>query len=419
MRVQLGFLKVQINVRELLQAVEALRSSRAKVFDALTTELRSSASAALDHLLHAEMTLFLGQPDQVDNRRNGYETKDYALKGIGALRIRVPIDRKRRFDSSLIPKGERMDPRLKEDMAALQLAGLSSRTLALMSKRILGIDVSHQTVAASMPMISSHAEDWLRRPISGEWWALLIDGTYFNVVRRGSVEKEPSLVVLGIDSMNRRSILAIEPGHRDNADSWRTVFREMKARGLNGSCVRLGIMDGLPGLESVFREEFPVSVTARCWFHAMANALNKAPKRLRDAFHKLAKRIMYADGIDGARTAFVELKEAMGRDAQGSVACLEKDLESLISHYKFPPKLWISLKTTNAVERIHKEFKRRSKAMERMGETTLRTLQAFTAMRLEMKWKRPLDTYPMAQLIKNSSIPAGALGASGLEGILH
>ena len=153
-------------------------------------------------------------------------------------------------------------------------------------------------------------------------------------------------------------------------------------------------MDGLPGLESVFREEFPAADTARCWFHAMSNALAKTPKRLTDAFHVLAKRVMYASGEAAAREAFTALEEAMGEDAARAVACLKKDLDSLVSHYRYPERLWRALKTSNAVERIHKEVKRRAKAMEAMGETTLTTLVAFTALRLEMKWQhRPIDSY--------------------------
>ena len=84
----------------------------------------------------------------------------------------------------------------------------------------------------------------------------------------------------------------------------------------------------------------------------------------------------------------------MGKDAVASVACLEKNLPSLTSHYAFDKSLWNALKTTNSVERINKEFKRRSKSMDSMGELRVRTLQAFTAMRLELGWRqRSVDTF--------------------------
>lgn len=103
---------------------------------------------------------------------------------------------------------------------------------------------------------------------------------------------------------------------------------------------------------------------------------------------------MYAQGETEARQAFLNLKEAMGKDALKAVHCLEKDLDSLVSHFQFGKSLWYSLKTTNSVERINKEFKRRSKSMDSLGELRLRTLLAFTAMRLELGWqRRAVDAY--------------------------
>ena len=217
----MGFLKVEINIPELKGVIDSFKGNRLQALESLHQDFKDSVTNTFNQLLSTEMTLFLGQKDQKDNKRNGYEVKDYTLKGLGTLRIKVPIDRKRRFNSSIVPKGERLDPRIKEDLAALHLAGLSTRTLALMSKRILGIEVSHQTVSRSLPLLADQAQQWLSRPIEGDWWALIVDGTNFKVTRRGSTEKEPMLVVLGIDSNNRRSILAVEPGYRDSADAWK------------------------------------------------------------------------------------------------------------------------------------------------------------------------------------------------------
>jgi len=409
MRLKLSIARFEVSVPELKLAVEGFAQNRIKAIESVVEDGKRVIADFLNQAMHAEMTLFLGKPNEADNKRNGYEERDYTFKGLGTLRVKVPVDRKRRFNSVIIPKNERMDPRLSEDMAALHLAGISTRTLALMSKRILGIEVSHQTVSSSLDMLSGEAQKWLTRPISEEYWALIIDGTYFKVRRRGSVEREPSLVVLGISSNNRRSILAIEPGTRDSADAWRAVFHSLKQRGLDATRVRVGVMDGLPGLEKAFREDFPKAITARCWFHSLQNAAAKTPKRLHDAFLILAKKVMYADGEVAARAAFGELEAAMDGDCQRAVDCLRKDLDSLVSHFKFPKKIWKALKTTNAVERIHKEFKRRSRSMEGVGEDTLTTLLAFTAMRLEMTWRRrAIDSY--------ADMPPERLGIPFLDG---
>jgi putative transposase len=276
---------------------------------------------------------------------------------------------------------------LKEDLAVLHLAGLSTRTLSLMSKRLLGIDISKDMVAPSLDLIADKAISWLTRPITDSYWALYVDGTNFNIQRRGTTEKEPSLVVLGIDEGGFRSILAIEPGSKENTESWRAVFASLKQRGLDATKVQIGVMDGLPGLEKTFLEAFPKAVTGRCWVHALKNAMAKTPARLRDAFKLLASKVMYSPSENDARKAFSILKESMNRDAQRAVQCLEKDLDSLLVHYKFENSYWRTLKTTNPIERVNRELKRRTKSMGTVGESTLEAVVAFTALRLEANWK--------------------------------
>ena len=273
-------------------------------------------------------------------------------------------------------------------MAILYLAGLSRRTLALVSNRLLGVEVSPQTVMNSLKIIEKQAVSWLERPIKRDYWALYIDGTNFRVQRRGTTEKEPSLVVVGLDQNNHTSILAIEPGTKENTESWENVFDSLIKRGLNPKSVRIGIMDGLPGLESTFKNTFHEAVTARCWVHALKNAMNKTPARFRELFKKKIHRVMYAGSQNEARTAFKQLKTDMGSDCARAISCLEKDLDSLLVHYQFEKNLWRVLRTTNPIERVNKELKRRTKSMETMGSETLEKVLAFTALRLEFNWSK-------------------------------
>jgi putative transposase len=328
----------------------------------------------------------------------------------------MPQDRKSVFQSDIIRANEQIDPRLKEDMAVLHLAGLSTRTMAMVSKRVLGVEVSTNTVSESLGTIEGKALEFLTRPLEKRYWGLYIDGTNFRIQRRGTTAKEPSLVVLGIDERNCMSILAVEPGTKDNTDAWAAVFAELRQRGLDMGAVRIGIMDGLPGLEKLFQATFPNSVTARCWVHALRNACAKAPARLREVFKKLAHGVMYASSENAARLAFQELKAAMGSDGERAVHCIEKDLESLLVHYRFDKPLWRGLKTTNPIERVNREFKRRTKSMDTLGERTLQVLVAFTAIRLEYGWQTtPLDSGRLNELkwIKQNQIE------STMETLIH
>ena len=399
MQTVMAIIKVEISIPEAIKALKKFKENRSQALEEVSNSIRESVKSAMNELMNAEMNLYLGEPDQADNKRNGYKIKTYTFKGIGALELKVPQARRAGFTSVVIPKGERIDPRLKEDMAILSLAGLSTRTLAMVSKRLLGVDVGKDTVSSSLELISGKACSWLTRPLTDEYWALYIDGTNFNIQRRGSTEKEPSLVVLGVSRDGYRSILAIEPGQKDSCDCWRTVFKDLKSRGLKADKVRIGIMDGLPGLERAFREEFSQAVTQRCWVHSLKNAMNKCPKRLRDGFKSLADKVMFASSQNAARRAFSELKKSMGDDGRRAVACLEKDLESLLAHYAFERSYWRALRTTNPIERVNKEIKRRTKSMESLGEKTLEVLVAFVALKLEFNWRRhPVNAEHFEQL---------------------
>ena len=383
----MSIIKFQVSVPEAVKAIAQFRENRLKAFNQISEDLRGSLEATINHLLNLEMSLFLGEAEQADNKRNGFKERDYTFKGIGTIRVNLPQDRKSRFESSIIQKSEQIDPRIKEDIAVLHLAGLSNRTLAMISKRILGLEVSKTNIQGSLSVIQDSAISWLERPLKEEYWALYIDGTNFKIQRRGSTDREPSVVVLGIDKNDHRSVLAIEPGQKDNVDCWRTVFDSLISRGLNPSKVRIGIMDGLPGLEKAFRESFTEAVTARCWVHSTRNAMNKCPARLKNAFKALLNTVMYADSLEEAKVQFKALKKDMGNDAHRAVNCLEKDLDSLLAHYSFERSYWRTLKTTNPIERINKELKRRTKSMETLGESTLTSVVAFTALKLEMGWK--------------------------------
>ena len=101
MKTEVGIIKVEISVPEAIQAIEQFRENRLKAFEALTTEVRAAVGNAIDNLLHTEMSLFLGKPEQSGNKRNGYKEREYALKGVGCVQIRMPKDRLSRFSSQV------------------------------------------------------------------------------------------------------------------------------------------------------------------------------------------------------------------------------------------------------------------------------------------------------------------------------
>jgi putative transposase len=361
---------------------------------------RDAMREGLERVMDAEIALFLGRPEEAENKRNGYVTRSFAIKGIGELQLRVPRDRKGRFATNVIPARRQYDAAIEKDMALLNLAGLSTRMLAQVSHQVLGIRVSAQEISESMNTLVPSAKRFLERPLGDRKWIYLyIDGTNFRV-RRSTVDREPTLVVLGVDDTGRKSVLAMVQGDKDDKRAWAAVFATLKERGLDASAVQLGIMDGLPGLEDAFREAFLNAKTARCWIHKARNVMPRVPRRYQAAFQADWDAIQYADGRAAAEAAFATLEARWGADAADAVACLRRDLPSLLAHYDFPPEHWDALRTTNPIERINKEFKRRSKAMEVVSADGLKVLLAFTALKLEVGWAQTPITSPKLTKLK-------------------
>jgi putative transposase len=300
--------------------------------------------------------------------------------------VRVPRDRAGRFESKVIPANQHYDSALEKDLALLHLSGLSTRTLSYLSHRVLGVRVSPQEVSNALHTIVPAAKAFLERPLSDRKFKYLyVDGTNFHV-RRTTVDREPTLVVIGVDEGDRKSILAMVQGDKDSRPAWEMVFAQLKERQLETASVQLGVMDGLPGLGEAFREAFPKAAVARCWVHKARNVFPRVPKRYQEDFKLGWDAIAYAKGESAGRLAFENLKSRWGSACADAVNCLERDIEELLVHYKFPEGHWKALRSTNPIERVNKEFKRRSKAMETVSADGLKVLLAFTALRLEYGW---------------------------------
>jgi putative transposase len=392
-------MKIVVKVASVVALARRFEESPTVAMQEIITEVRRSFAATLERVMDAELALFLGQPAERSNKRNGYVTRTFAIHGMGAVQLRVPRDRAGRFKTAVVPARRRYDEAIEKDLALLHLAGLSTRMLATLSGRVLGMRLSAQEVSNALDKIVPAARAFLERDLSDRKFKYLyIDGTNFRV-RRTTVDLEPTLVVVGVDDTDRKSVLAGISGDKESKAAWEMVFANLKERGLDASTVELGIMDGLPGLAAAFREAFPRARVARCWVHKARNVMPRVPRRYQAEFKTSWDAVQYADGTETARAAFVALDERWTSVCADAVNSMRRDIDALLVHYEFPREHWDALRTTNPIERVNKELKRRSKAMETIGADALLTLLAFTALRLEFHWRQtPLTSNKLSRL---------------------
>jgi transposase-like protein len=196
--------------------------------------------------------------------------------------------------------------------------------------------------------------------------------------------------VIGVRADDEKmEVLSIEMGDREQKTLWAELFQDLARRGLDLGAVELGIMDGLSGLEAAFQAAFPKARTQRCQVHAKRNAIKRVSKKDRDAFRKDLDAVFYAKTRAVARQAFSALESNWKTKYPTAVGVIERDLDSLLRFYDWEDRYWASLRTTNPIERVNKEFKRRTKAMEITGgETTTYRLLAYVALTMNLSWRK-------------------------------
>jgi putative transposase len=395
-----GAMKIVVRVADVVELAKRFEDAPGLAMLEVVEQMRAAVAETLEQVMKAELDIFLGSSSESANKKNGFVSRTFGIKGVGTIRLRVPRDRAGRFSSNVIPASRRYDAATEKDIALLNLAGLSTRMLGQLSTSLLGVRVSAQEVSNALHKMVPAAKAFLTRPLGGRrWMYLYIDGTYFRI-RRSTVDIEPTLVVLGVDETGRKSVLSMLQGDKDSRAAWEVVFRDLKERGLDPTAVQAGIMDGLPGLGDAFREAFPKARVLRCWVHKARNVMPRVPRRYQPAFQVAWNAVAYADGLDTARAAFDELRRTWSKEAPDAVACLERDIESLLAHYQFPREHWDALRTTNPIERVNKEFKRRSRSMEVASSEGLTAFLAFTAIRLEYGWAQTPITSSRLRTLK-------------------
>jgi len=396
-------MKMEISVAEAMELINEIRQQPDSLFEMIRGTVKENVGKYLSELMDTELTGFLGRGryERVageSNHRNGSYGRKYTLKGIGEVDVTVPRDRKGEFITRVIPRSKQYEDALREDLCAMFLSGVSTRTLALMSERLIGRKISPMEVSNASRELSSAVESWRQRDLSSERIKYLyVDGTLFSMRVHGSVEKVPVLVAIGVTEDGCRTVLAVQSGDKESASTWRELFKDMKRRGLDPGRVVLGIMDGLPGLERVFLEEFPHAKVQRCQIHVARNVLAKVPRKLKKTIADEVRSIFYASSKSKALEFFEQFKSRWQNETPSAVKCLENSLESCLTYLQFPEEEWICLRTTNVIERVNKEFKRRSKPMEIIaGERSCYTLLAFICLKMELHWRsKPIGKVPI------------------------
>jgi transposase-like protein len=328
------------------------------LWETLEAYARTHVQALIQRLLEEEITELLGRakserrgPEAEKVYRNGYGKPRRLTLSSGTIEVRRPRVRgmEERLESQILPLFKRRSEEVKALLPRLYLHGLALGDFELAMRGLLGegAPLSPATILRLKEEWQTEYDGWRKRDLSSlelvYCWA---DGLY---VKAGIEDgKAALLVVIGALSDGSKTVLAVESGQRESTESWRTVLRDLKSRGLRAP--RLVVADGHLGIWSALTQIWPEAAEQRCWNHKLLNVLDQVPLRKQPAVKAILREIMYARTRAEAERLRKRFAAQYRKLFPKAVAALERDWERMVTYYSFPEAHWPHLRTTNIIE---------------------------------------------------------------------
>jgi putative transposase len=361
--------------------------------DTIEQVMRERVRATIEAIVEEELEAALGarRGARVGEQRQGYRhgrrerqlTTSLGVTGVQVPRARLPQAEggTAEWRSRMLPRYQRRTARVDEAILGVDLSGTNSRRLkGALAPLLRGGPLSKDAVSRLVGRLKSDFEEWCQRDLSQEAIRyLMLDGWYPKVRIGRRRVRVPVLVTLGIKADGQRLVLDLRLAGQETTQAWQEVVEKLVARGVGVPCI--AIIDGNPGLHSALRAQWPQLPIQRCTAHKLRNLLSRAPAHLREEVAEEYRRMIYGKNravVESARRSF--LKKWRLRCAVVA-ASLEEAGEELFTFLSFPASQWKGLRTTNALERINEEFRRRTKTQASLPNEDAVVLLLFGLLR--------------------------------------
>ncbi|KWX80862.1 transposase [Paenibacillus riograndensis] len=315
----------------------------------------------LESIMRAEIQEFMATEESgASNSRNGYYPRDLHTKYGNVEDLKVPRDRQARFQTQLFEPYQRRDGWLEEAVIQMYKSGMGTRDVARFIESMFGSHYSPTTVSNITATVLEDIHQWQKRPLQKRYSVIYLDGLYVKL-KRGTVGGEVVYFAMGIDEEGHRQILGFYVGGQESANGWREVLKDLYDRGAQE--VLLGVFDGLPGLDGAFRETYPKADVQHCVVHKIRSTFPKIRVQHKTEVIEDLKTIYTSADEDVARAAFDTVKAKWGKLYPKEMQSWEEQLATLLTFYKYPALIKEAIYTSNPIERMNKEIRKRLKPM--------------------------------------------------------
>jgi putative transposase len=307
------------------------------------------------------------------------------MTGVGPITLTVPRTRKG-FTSLVFERYCRRQAELNQAIGEMFVKGASTRQVGEIVETLTGVKPSPSAVSRVHQTLQDEFDVWKHRPLLTHYLYVFADGTYFTVIYDDQGHKMPVLAVVGITPTGTRDVLAFITGDRENEGAWTDLLTDLQQRGLQS--VGLWITDGNQAMLNALAAKFPTTPRQRCVQHKLANVLSYIPKAQHDQVEPELKAIFYQSSREKADQAWAAFCEKYAKTYPSAIECLKRDGDACLAFYAFPVTHWKTIRTTNVIERLFEEVKKRTHKMNAAFRNEDSCLLMFYAVIRSLKFRR-------------------------------
>lgn len=316
-------------------------------------------------ILEAEMQSMLGAAshERSDTRkgyRAGYYSRQFITR-IGSIELRVPRDREGKFSTELFERYQRSEKALLGAMAEMYVQGVSTRKVKAVTEELCGHEFSAATISNINKGLDGQLKAFAERPLEHPFPYVMLDARYEKVRNGGIVTSQAVLVAIGIGWEGTKEVLGVALANRESRTSWKEFLVLLRNRGLHG--VEFVVSDDHDGLKKAIREIFPEATWQRCYVHFLRNALDYLPRK---GDHDCLQELRWVYERRNLVEAHQDMRSWIKKwESKYPKLCLwvEENINETLSFYKLPLQHHKHMKSTNLLERLNQEIKRRTRVV--------------------------------------------------------
>ncbi|AEF93996.1 transposase mutator type [Desulfotomaculum nigrificans CO-1-SRB] len=346
--------------------------------------------SVLNQILQAQATEQLeAEPYERTEERKGYRNGTYPHKlttRVGTLTLRIPRFRNGKFSTELFARYQRSEQALVLALMEMVINGVSTRKVSQITEELCGTEFSKSTVSELCKKLDPVVHGWNNRNLHDMRYPfILVDALVLKVREEGRVRARSVMIAIGVNTDGYREILGLMLGDSESESSWGEFFTWLKSRGLRG--VDIIVSDNHGGLVKAVRSHFQGVTWQRCQTHFMRNILDVTPKSIQDELYPHLRAILDAPDVDTARVLLNQTLEAYENRAPKAMKVLEDGFDDATAILILPERYRRRLRTTNGVERLNEEIRRRERVIRIFPnrESVIRLVGALL-MEFDDKW---------------------------------